>query len=298
MSWLRRNPVLSSTASTMNQSQANAALVQALHNVANIKLRKLADKIRQNANGTIQGQQTKIAELEKALAAAGSAAAAAAAAGRVPVSGATTSAEISANNAVNNLSKFMSKLTGSTSNMVKAYRTAGRKTNNNRVLNTNKRYTSIFNAVNKYNGYNTPYKNITNKITRLNRQLPKDSNITNNNRAIMYLSKYPNNLNANRAANSAGQYAGLWSSINAYKAKHKNAINKLYRQAYGGVGGIGLHSGKWTVQKSVNSLTRVPNNAKKFRALNKATILAGLNAQPNRSQANRAKQVYESIITK
>lgn len=298
MSWFRRNPVLSPTAPTMNQSQANAALVQALHNVANIKLRKLADKIRQNANGTIQGQQTKIAELEKALAEAGSAAAAASAAGKIPVSGTTTAAEISANNAVRNLNKFMGTLTGNTSNMVKAYRASGRKTNNNRLINTSKKYTTLFNAVNQYNGYNKPYKNLTNKISRLDQQLPRGSKITNNNRAIMYLSKYPNNLNANRAANTAGQYAGLWSSINAYKAKHKNAINKLYRQAYGGPGGIGLHSGQWSVQKSVNSLIRSSGNAKTFRALNKATILAGLNAQPNRSQANRAKQVYESIITK
>ena len=94
----------------LTQNQANAALVKALHNVANVKLRNAINKAKAAANATGAEKNKKIAELEKALAEAKPVVTAAnAAAPNKPVEPSTNSAENAAVNAVikniQNLSK-------------------------------------------------------------------------------------------------------------------------------------------------------------------------------------------------
>jgi hypothetical protein len=97
-------------ANGLSQNQANAALVKALHNVANVKLRNAINKAKAAANATGAEKNKKIAELQAAINAAGSVVKAAnAAAPNKPVEIATQNAEAAAVNAVikniQNLSK-------------------------------------------------------------------------------------------------------------------------------------------------------------------------------------------------
>ena len=94
----------------LSQNQANAALVKALHNVANVKLRNAINKAKAAANATGAEKTNRIAELEKALAEAKPVVTAAAnVAPNIPVANATLNAEAAAVNAVikniQNLSK-------------------------------------------------------------------------------------------------------------------------------------------------------------------------------------------------
>lgn len=81
---------------------------------------------------------------------------------------------------------------------------------------------------------------------------------------------------------------------------HKNtlAAQLLYKQAYGGVGGIGLKSGQWTVNKSVNALAGSNNKMNIFRGISKNAIIRNLNAKQNKGQVARAKSVLNAIITR
>ena len=90
----------------LTQNQANAALVKALHNVANVKLRNAINKAKAAANATGAEKNKKIAELEKALAEAKPVVTAAnAAAPNKPVENATNSAENAVIKNIQNLSK-------------------------------------------------------------------------------------------------------------------------------------------------------------------------------------------------
>jgi hypothetical protein len=94
----------------LSQNQANAALVKALHNVANVKLRNAINKAKAAANATGAEKTNRIAELEKALVEAKPVVTAAAnVAPNIPVANATLNAEAAAVNAVikniQNLSK-------------------------------------------------------------------------------------------------------------------------------------------------------------------------------------------------
>ena len=55
-------------------------------------------------------------------------------------------------------------------------------------------------------------------------------------------------------------------------------------------------SGLWTVNKSVANLTNTNEKKNRFRGLNKAAVVANLNARPNKNQANRAKRVLNAIL--
>jgi hypothetical protein len=85
----------------MTQNQANAALVKALHNVANVKLRNAINKAKAAANATGAEKNKKIAELQAAINAAGPIVKAAnATAPNKPVENQTLIAENAAVNAV------------------------------------------------------------------------------------------------------------------------------------------------------------------------------------------------------
>ena len=96
-------------ANGLTQNQANAALVKALHNVANVKLRNAINKAKAAANATGAEKNKKIAELQAAINAAGPVVKAANAAAPINVEAATLNAEAAAVNAVikniQNLSK-------------------------------------------------------------------------------------------------------------------------------------------------------------------------------------------------
>jgi hypothetical protein len=109
-SWFRSKAAPAPAANGLTQNQANAALVKALHNVANVKLRNAINKAKAAANATGAEKTNRIAELEKALAEAKPVVKAAnAAAPNKPVEPSTNSAENAAVNAVikniQNLSK-------------------------------------------------------------------------------------------------------------------------------------------------------------------------------------------------
>ena len=83
----------------LSQNQANAALVKALHNVANVKLRNAINKAKATANATGAEKNKKIAELQAAINAAGPVVkAASAAAPNKPAENQTLNAEAAAVN--------------------------------------------------------------------------------------------------------------------------------------------------------------------------------------------------------
>jgi hypothetical protein len=262
---------------------------------------------------------------------------------------------------IKNLNAFMNTLkSGNAAAQVSAYITGGRNETNNRALNAGRgaKYTSLFNAVN--------IARLNKKISNLGSQLPNGSQITNANRAMMYMSKYSSNYIRNKAINKNGKYAGLWAAIAAANAqelpganieltrnaflpntnnrraqlvrnsgnsnwrfvnaanaakyninrKNKNdplivlkgrgaAVNKskaaaqlLFNQAYGGRFGVGIASGAWTVNKSVQNLVNTNNKMARFIGINRAVVNANLNARSNQNQARRAKNVLNAIIQK
>jgi hypothetical protein len=109
MDFFRRRAVPAPAANGLSQNQANAALVKALHNVANVKLRNALNKAKAAANATGAEKTNRIAELEKALAEAKPVVTAATNAAPLPVESSTNAAEANAVNAVikniQNLSK-------------------------------------------------------------------------------------------------------------------------------------------------------------------------------------------------
>ena len=104
-----KKPAPAPAANGLTQNQANAALVKALHNVANVKLRNAINKAKAAANATGAEKNKKIAELQAAINAAGPVVKAANAAAPINVEAATLNAEAAAVNAVikniQNLSK-------------------------------------------------------------------------------------------------------------------------------------------------------------------------------------------------
>jgi hypothetical protein len=109
MDFFRRRAAPAPAANGLSQNQANAALVKALHNVANVKLRNAINKAKAAANATGAEKTNRIAELEKALAEAKPVVTAATNAAPLPVESSTNAAEANAVNAVikniQNLSK-------------------------------------------------------------------------------------------------------------------------------------------------------------------------------------------------
>ena len=96
-----RKPNASGAPTNLTQNQANAALVNALHKVANAKLRNALKIARQAANASGAEKNEKIKALQKALnEAKGPAAAATLAAPEIPVESPTNTAETSAIQAV------------------------------------------------------------------------------------------------------------------------------------------------------------------------------------------------------
>jgi hypothetical protein len=139
------------------------------------------------------------------------------------------------------------------------------------------------------------------------------TNLSNKQQEILNKAiQFKRNNNATRAARAAAKLnqdvAGIFSSnleqapvapnLGAFVNKSKAAAELLYKQAYGGVGGIGLKSGQWTVNKSVQNLTNTNNKMARFIGLNRAIVNANLNARSNKGQANRAKKVLNAIIQK
>jgi len=100
MEFFRRRPAPAPASNGLTQNQANAALVKALHNVANVKLRNAINKAKAAANATGAEKNKKIAELEKALAEAKPVVTAATNAAPLPVEPSTNAAENAAVNAV------------------------------------------------------------------------------------------------------------------------------------------------------------------------------------------------------
>jgi len=102
MSLLRRrsNAAPAPAANGLSQNQANAALVKALHNVANVKLRNALKAAKNVANASAANKSARIKELEKALAEAKPVVTAATNAAPKPVEAATQNAELETNSAV------------------------------------------------------------------------------------------------------------------------------------------------------------------------------------------------------
>jgi hypothetical protein len=116
---------------------------------------------------------------------------------------------------------------------------------------------------------------------------------TPNNRTWKFVNMSLNNSYTIKNSNSNTPSVAVKANVNA---KIKAASNALYAQAYGGVGGIGVKSGQWTVNKSVANLTNTNEKKARFRGINRAMVVANLNARSNKAQANRAKRVLNAIL--
>jgi hypothetical protein len=161
--------------------------------------------------------------------------------------------------------------------------------------------------------------NVSAKIVELNKFMNSAPKGFTPNQFYNFYKKSGRNPANNRAVNnSRGQngprYGFLWNNINSrsnnqngpvvvnkpannMNNRAKRAAQLVYNQAYGGLLGSGVTSGQWTVNKSVKNLTNNKVNSMRFAGLNKNLVYANLNARPNRAQANRAKQVFNKIMT-
>ena len=100
MSWFGRKAAPAPATNGLSQNQANAALVKALHNVANVKLRNALKAAKNVANASAETKNARIKELDAALAEAKPVVTAATNAAPLPVEPSTNAAENAAVNAV------------------------------------------------------------------------------------------------------------------------------------------------------------------------------------------------------
>ena len=220
-----------------------------------------------------------------------------------------------ATNAIKNLNNRMAELntlippgaTATPNNKARLYMTKKYNNSANRAINTAGKYASIWAAINALKASQTaktfeelPGANI--ELTR-NAFLPN----TNNRKAKLVRNSGNSNWRFANAANNARYninrknkndpvvvLKGAGAAVN----KSKAAAQLLYNQSYGGRLGIGIKSGAWTVNKSVQNLTNTNNKMARFIGLNRTVVNANLNARPNKNQTQRAKAVLNAIIQK
>jgi hypothetical protein len=104
--------------------------------------------------------------------------------------------------------------------------------------------------------------------------------------------KINNKLQQMKGSNKANNFVSPGNNNSLPNAK---AIAQLvYNKAHGGAFGVGALG--WKPNKSVRNLTATNANKNRFRGINKAMVLANLNARPNKGQAGRAKRILNAIL--
>jgi hypothetical protein len=269
-------------------------------------------QIKQGTNATyknrlINGIGKVVASARRAMPAA----AAAAVANNVPEvppppAGANIPQAVAAvNNAtrqLKNLNNFMSGFTaGNTNTLVKYYINSGRNyfpnRNANLKRNNGPKYPELWEELARRaaNGgipmarsqqeeinVNAPYRQNKVKISR-----------SLNNRTWKFVNKNLASTYTIQQSNSNNPIVAVRANVNA---KSRAAANLAYKQAYGGLMGSGVTSGAWTVNQSVNNLTRNETLRNRFAGINKGVVFNELNKKSNQGQAIRAKRVINAIL--
>ena len=318
LSWFSRSAqTVLANANTSVLRNALRNYIKAVNNLPNKNNAHIYGLMMKTANGANASYKNRMVNgIAKIVAAShrGIAQAATAVANGAP-EGAAAAAVNNATAAIKNLNNRMAELntllppgaSATPNNKARLYMAKKYNNSANRTINKNGKYAPIWAALNVLKAANTaavmeelPGANI--ELTR-NAFLPN----TNNRKAKLVRNSGNSNWRFVNAAN-AEKYninrknkndpvvvlKGQGVAVN----KSKSAAQLLYNQAYGGIGGIGIRSGQWTVNKSVRNLTNANNKMARFIGLNRAVVNANLNARPNKSQAQRAKAVLNAIIQK
>ena len=288
--------------------------VKALPNKNNAHIYGLMMKTANGANASYKNRI--INGITKVVIASGPALgqAAAAVANGAP-EGAAAAAVNNATAKIKNLNQRMAELntllppgaTATPNNKARLYMT--KKYNNiaNRAINTGGKYAAIWAAVNTLKAAETAktFEELPGANTELTRNafLPNTNNrkaklVRNSGNSNWRFVNEANNAKYNINRKNKNDPVVVLKGQGAAVTKSKEAAKLLYNQAYGGIGGSGLISGQWTVNKSVKNLTNTSNKMARFIGLNRAIVNANLNARPNKGQANRAKKVLNAIIQK
>jgi hypothetical protein len=178
--------------------------------------------------------------------------------------------------------------------------------NINKAINKNGKYAGLWAAINAVKASQTA--KTFEELPGANIELTRNAILPNNNSRKAKLVR--NSGNSNWRFVNAGNNAkyninkkNMNNPVVVLKGKgvpykSKAAAQLLYNQAYGGAFGVGLKSGSWTVNKSVQNLVNTNNKMARFIGINRAVVNANLNARPNKRQAQRAKNVLNAIIQK
>jgi hypothetical protein len=229
--------------------------------------------------------------------------------------GAAAAAVNNATAAIKNLNNRMAELntllppgaSATPNNKARLYMAKKYNNSANRTINKNGKYAPIWVALNVLKAANTAA--VMEEFPGANIELTRNAILPNNNSRKAKLVRNSGNSN--------------WRFVNAANAekyninrKNKNdpvvvlkgqgaAVNKskaaaelVYKQAYGGRGGVGLIFGQWNLNKSIKNLSNTPNKMARFIGLNRAIVNANLNSRSNRDQIIRAKRVLNGIIQK
>ena len=186
------------------------------------------------------------------------------------------------------------------SQVVALYKSKGYNNVANRAINTAGKYASIWAAINGLTAAELPGANI--ELTR-NAFLPNNNSrkaklVRNSGNSNWRFANAANNARYNINRKNKNDPVVVLKGAGAAVNKSKAAAQLLYNQSYGGRLGIGIKSGAWTVNKSVQNLTNTNNKMARFIGLNRTVVNANLNARPNKNQTQRAKAVLNAIIQK
>ena len=170
----------------------------------------------------------------------------------------------------------------------------------NKAINKNGKYAGLWAAIAATNSQELPGANI--ELTR-NASLPNNTSrmaklVRNSANSNWRFANTTNNARYNINRKNKNDPAVVLKGAGAAVTKSKAAAQLLYNQSYGGRLGVGIKSGAWTVNKSVQNLTNTPNKMVRFIGLNRTVVNANLNARPNKNQTQRAKAVLNAIIQK
>jgi len=229
--------------------------------------------------------------------------------------GAAAAAVNNATAAIKNLNNRMAELntllppgaSATPNNKARLYMAKKYNNSANRTINKNGKYAPIWAALNVLKAANTAA--VMEEFPGANIELTRNAILPNNNSRKAKLVRNSGNSNWRfvNAANNAKYninkknkndpvivLKGQGAAVN----KSKAAAELVYKQAYGGRGGVGLIFGQWNLNKSIKNLSNTPNKMARFIGLNRAIVNANLNSRSNRDQIIRAKRVLNGIIQK
>lgn len=318
MTWFSRSAqTVLANANTQVLKNALRNYIKAVNNLPNKNNAHIYELMMKTANGSNASYKNRLANgIAKIVAAShrGINKAVEAVATGAP-EGPAAAAVNTATNAIKNLNNRMAELntlippgaTATPNNKARLYMTKKYNNSANRSINTAGKYASIWAAINALKASQTaktfeefPGANI--ELTR-NAFLPNNNSrkaklVRNSGNSNWRFANAANNARYNINRKNKNDPVVVLKGAGAAVNKSKAAAQLLYNQSYGGRLGIGIKSGAWTVNKSVQNLTNTNNKMARFIGLNRTVVNANLNARPNKNQTQRAKAVLNAIIQK